>query len=193
MIFCPISLYQRPCSCYFATDMADENLTRWLSKPTCQQSDLCRSLGLPEARDISSLPHLRLGQVVIKCTHSQGFLYPLGCVYLTLLLSFALSETYGNPAPKTVTSSCYGLQPACVSMVSSVSGYNYSFKGVRMLLSYDIAVDRTSDPSAVQTIQKSSRCYQFGQSAKVYCGMNWQYSLPSRHSASLRALLLWKM
>ena len=133
------------------------------------------TLGLPEPREFSSLPRLRLVQAGIKRTHSQRV--PLGSkVRLPITPAILhgirvqwLSRAQEHDIIMLWAAAClcfFGFFRSGEITIPSLGAFD-----PRVHLSWgDVAVDNAFNPSILQVSLKRSKCDQFGKGVQVFIG-----------------------
>lgn len=133
------------------------------------------TLGLPEPKEFSSLPRLRLVQTGIRRTHAQRVPAPAKVrLPITPAILYRIRDLWSSRAkdPDTImlwaaASLCFfGFFRSGEITVPSVKAFD-----PKVHLSWgDVAVDNNTSPSALQVTLKRSKCDQFSQGVKVYVG-----------------------
>ena len=162
--------------CYFAAAMAKEGLTPQTIKTYLAAiRHMQITLGLPEPREFSSLPRLRLVQSGIKRTHSQRVprdpkvRLPITPTILHQIRAQWLRSAQDPDIIMLWAAAClcfFRFFRSGEITIPSLSAFD-----PKVHLSWgDIAVDNPAEPSALQVTLKRSKCDQFGEGVRVLVG-----------------------
>ena len=162
--------------CYFSSAMASEGLSPQTIKTYLGAIRYMQiTLGLPEPREFSSLPRLRLVQAGIKRTHSQRVplatkvRLPITPTILHQIRAQWLSRAHEHDIIMLWAAAClcfFGFFRSGEITIPSLEAFDPG----RHLSWGDIAVDNAVNPSTLQVSLKRSKCDQFGRGVQVFIG-----------------------
>ena len=159
--------------CYYATYLACQQLApRTIKTYLAAIRHMQITLGLPEPREFSSLPRLRLIQTGIQCTHMQRSTTPPRVRLPITPVILGRMKDYWSARPREPdigmlwAASCLGFFRSGEITIPS----NNSFDSKVHLSWGDIAVDNPESPAAIRVKLKKSKCDQFGQGVEIFIG-----------------------
>ena len=162
--------------CYYASFLANQQLTPQTIKTYLSAIRYMQVvLGLPEPREFSSLPRLRLVQMGIQRTHSQRVTgtprvrLPVTPSILSRIKDYWSAKSSDLNFIMLWAAAClcfFGFFRSGEITVPST----HTFDPAVHLSWGDVAVDNPTSPTAIRVHLKRSKCDQFGKGVEIFVG-----------------------